>query len=133
MYRQTTLTLISVISSIVIWFLGAIFPAVSLFVTCDVMINSICAWLMFRFNDRYWNKIVNIFCYCNCNINCNWCQCICGNYNDCCQCNDLRQNMITRMDTFGRSLSLFRNIGHGAHTKDHQRSANATDTKRREQ
>ena len=99
MAKQTLLFLISVISSFGFWIFGALFFQVSLLITIDTVINAICIWFMFRFAD---DLLHNIMHFCDC---------------CCCCCGDLKDDLLVRMNTLSRAMSL-RSIGesHATHT-----------------
>ena len=68
--KQCILVCVALISSMAFWILSAVWNEfMSIMFAWDVMINSICIWLMFGFNDKYWS-ILTSYCVCKlCYIN----------------------------------------------------------------
>ena len=81
--KQTLLVAVATSTSLVIFFLGAFYAAISLLIPLDFLMNSLCVWFMFRFADGLWDKIVD-FC-------------------DCCGCcGSMKDPDLTRTDTLSK-------------------------------
>eukprot|EP01084_Bolivina_argentea_P076685 139010_1 len=66
MKKQTILVCIACVSTILMWVAGATIPSIGILLHIDTIVNSVCVWLMFKFSDKVWNKIVSICCCCCC-------------------------------------------------------------------
>ena len=66
MHKQTLLVILATVTSIIVFFAGSIYGAISLLVPLDLCANSLCIWFMFRFADNVWNKIVHCCDCCGC-------------------------------------------------------------------
>ena len=63
--KQSTLIFVSTFSTIILWSLSSILyfesiPLVQIWIYLDILINCICIWLMFSFNNGYFRKYCKI-------------------------------------------------------------------------
>eukprot|EP01084_Bolivina_argentea_P269682 458380_1 len=65
MKKQTILVSITIVSTFMYWTIAALFKWFAPFVCLDLIVNSICIWLMFTWSKKYWTFCIDYgCCYC---------------------------------------------------------------------